>query len=71
MDTAHELAVFAARQGLTPEQAVVLPALFDKAADAAGMHVRAMIAEATYRNAELGQYLASVARGARGLARPL
>jgi hypothetical protein len=62
VNTTHELATFAARQGLTPAQAAYLPALFAKAADAAGMRVRPMIAEATYRNAELGQYLASVAR---------
>lgn len=62
MNQTQEMAVFAARQNLSPAEAVALPALFEKAAQAAGVHVRSMIAEATYRNAELGAYLASVAR---------
>lgn len=57
-----ELAAFAARQGITPAEAHVLPALFERSAEMVGMPVRALIAEATYRNAALGEYLAHAAR---------
>lgn len=54
----QELATFAARYSLTPANAYVLPALFEHAAKAINMPVRALIAEATYRNPKLGEYLA-------------
>lgn len=58
----NDLAAFAARFAITPAQAHVLPALFDNAAQKARMSVRALIAEATYRNVPLGEYLAAAAR---------
>lgn len=57
-----EFAAFAARHNLGPSVAYVLPALFENAASKAGMHVRTLVAEATYRNAALGDYLADAAR---------
>lgn len=57
-----ELATFAARFNLGADVAYVLPALIENAAAKAGMHPRALVAEATYRNAPLGEYLADAAR---------
>lgn len=57
-----ELAAFAARFSVPSSAAHVLPALFDNAAQKVGMSARALVAEATYRNAALGQYLADAAR---------
>ena len=57
-----ELAAFAARYSLPASVAYVLPALFENAAAKAGMHPRALVAEATYRNHALGEYLANAAR---------
>jgi hypothetical protein len=57
-----ELATFAARFAIPASAAYVLPALFENAAAKAGMNVRALIAEATYRNPPLGEYLAATAR---------
>ena len=58
----NELAVFAARFGIAPKDAYVLPALFDNAAAKAGLPVRALLAQATYSNQKLGEYLAEAAR---------
>lgn len=58
----NDYAIFAARQGLGPDVAYVLPALFDHAAQKVGMHVRALLAEATYRNPALGEHMAGLAR---------
>jgi len=57
----EELVVFAMARGLAPNEAMVLPALFEKAADEVGMSVRGLISSATYSN-EVGEYLAKVAR---------
>lgn len=57
-----EYAAFAARYSLSASVAVVLPALFENAAQKAGMAVRALLSEATYNNPPLGQYLADAAR---------
>ena len=57
-----DLIAFAGRFNLTPAQAVVLPALFDKAASECGMSRAELVAVATYRNIKAGEYLASVAR---------
>jgi len=59
--THSEMATFAARFSLTPAQAVALPAVFNRAAEMMGWHIRTMIAEATYNNQALGEYLAQAA----------
>lgn len=58
---ASELAIFAARHGISPKVAWVLPALFERVADSQNMSVRQLVADATYNNHGLGVYLASVA----------
>ena len=58
----NELAIFAARFNVSVEDAYVLPALFERSAEMAKMPLRAFIAEATYRNNPLGEYLANAAR---------
>lgn len=57
-----DLTVFASRFNIAPADAYVLPALFDNAAAKVGMSPRALIAEATFRNHDLGEYLANAAR---------
>lgn len=57
-----DLVAFAGRFNLSPDEAVVLPALFEKAASEVNMPRAALVAEATYRNIKLGEYLAQVAR---------
>ena len=57
----NEFAVFATRFGVPVSAAYVLPALFDGAAKKIGMHPRTLLAEATYRNRGLGDYLAELA----------
>lgn len=64
-----ELAVFASRYGISHSDAHVLPTLFDNAAEKVGMAPRALLAEATFRNAALGEYLASAAAVAAEAAR--
>lgn len=58
----HEYAAFAARFNIAPCDAYVLPALFEQSAAKVNMPLRALVAEATYRNNALGEYLASAAR---------
>ncbi|PKA40439.1 hypothetical protein CWR43_28075 [Rhizobium sullae] len=58
----QELATFAARFNIVAADAYVLPALFERAAQMVGMPIRAMVAEATYRNNALGEYIATAAR---------
>jgi hypothetical protein len=53
---------FAARQSIGPDVAYVLPALFERTAPKVGMSPRALLAEATYANPNLGAYLADCAR---------
>lgn len=58
----HDLAAFASRFNVSTKDAYVLPALFENAAQKAGMTSRALIVEATFRNRPLGKYLADAAR---------
>lgn len=58
----QELAVFAARHSISPADAVVLPALFERVAQETGRSVRGLVADATYNIPKLGEYLAGVAR---------
>jgi hypothetical protein len=58
----QDLATFAARFAISPAQAFVLPALFERVAQMAGRSTRQMVVDATYNNRELGEYLASVAK---------
>lgn len=60
----NEIATFAARFSIGPDVAYVLPALFERVAQKISMPQRALIAEATYRNRALGEYLADCARRA-------
>jgi hypothetical protein len=64
--TQKEMAIFAARFGLTPSEAVVLPLLFEKAAAETGRTVRGLLSAVTYDNMSAGEYLASVARKVAG-----
>lgn len=57
-----ELATFAARFSISPKDAYVLPALFERSAQLAGLPVRALLSQATYTNQPLGEYLANAAR---------
>ena len=57
-----ELAIFAARFNIEAKDAYVLPALFERTAQMAKMPVRAFLAQATYSNNALGEYLASACR---------
>jgi len=57
-----DLASFASRFNIAPADAYVLPALFERSAEKVGMPIRALIAEATFRNAALGEYMAEAAR---------
>jgi hypothetical protein len=57
-----EYAAFAARFALTPAQAYVLPEIFEISAWARRMGVAALVADATYRNRELGEYIAAAAK---------
>lgn len=58
----QELVTFAARYGIPASVAYVLPALFERTAQLAGMEPRALLARATYSNPALGEYLAEAAR---------
>lgn len=57
----QELAIFAERHGVPVADAFVLPALFERVAERIAMPVRALIAQATYTNMPLGEYLAKAA----------
>lgn len=57
-----DLASFASRFNVSPADAYVLPALFERTAQMMGWAPRALIAEATFRNNPLGEYLANAAR---------
>lgn len=57
-----EFAIFAARFNVSVTDAYVLPALFERTAEMAKMPVRAFLAQATYSNNALGEYLANAAR---------
>jgi len=62
LDMHNEYAAFAARFSLAPAQAYVLPAIFESAAWKVGMGVATLVADATYRNRELGEYIAAAAK---------
>jgi len=57
-----EYVSFASRFGISVQDAYVLPALFERSAQMAGMPVRSLLSQATYSNRELGEYLAKAAR---------
>lgn len=57
-----EYVSFATRFNVAASDAYVLPALFERTAQMAGLPVRAMLAQATYSNQPLGEYLANAAR---------
>lgn len=57
-----EYVSFASRFGISVEDAYVLPALFERSAQMAGMPVRSLLSQATYSNCALGEYLANAAR---------
>lgn len=57
-----DLASFASRFNINAADAYVLPALFERSAQKVGMPTRALIAEATFGNAALGEYMAEAAR---------
>lgn len=58
----QELAIFASRFNVATSDAYVLPALFERTAQKVNMSPRALLAEATFRNNALGEYLANAAR---------
>lgn len=58
----NDLVSFASRFNIAPADAYVLPALFERAAEKVGMQPRALVVEATFHNAALGEYLANAAR---------
>lgn len=58
----QELAIFASRFNVAASDAYVLPALFERTAQKVNMSARALLAEATFRNNALGEYLANAAR---------
>lgn len=58
----QDLVTFAARFNVSHNDAYVLPALFEGAAKKVGMAPRALVAEATFNNNALGEYLAGCAR---------
>lgn len=57
-----DLASFASHFNVSAADAYVLPALFERSAQKVGMTPRALIAEATFRNNALGEYMADAAR---------
>ena len=59
----QEIAVFANRFNLNPNEAVWLPATFENIAKKVGMSVRGLVSEATYNNRELGEYIATTIKG--------
>lgn len=58
----QDIATFAARFNVSVADAYVLPAVFERSAQLVGMQPRALVAEATFRNQALGEYLANAAR---------
>lgn len=58
---AAEIATFAERFAISPSVAFVLPAVFERCAQMAGMPVRAFVSAATFDSTELGEYVAEVA----------
>lgn len=58
----REMAIFAARFGVSPKEAVSLPSIFERVAKVTDMSVRAAVKVATYTNNELGEYIAKAAK---------
>lgn len=57
----HEVAIFAERHNVPTGQAHTLPAIFSKIAKVGGKPVRAIIAQATYTNSALAEYVKELA----------
>lgn len=58
----QDLVTFASRFNVSVADAYVLPAVFERSAQMVGMQPRQLVAEATFRNQALGEYLADAAR---------
>lgn len=58
----NDVAIFAMRHELSPAEAMVLPALFDRVASVSGIHPRKLAASLAIESGELGEYLAETAR---------
>lgn len=58
----NEFATFAVRFGIPAADAYVLPALFERSAQLVNLPLRQFVADATYNNPRLGQYMADAAR---------
>ena len=57
--------LFAERFGVSPDEALVLPDLFERAAKIGGMRVETMVIDATHNSRgeyELGKYIAQTAK---------
>lgn len=57
----NDLVAFASRFAIALGDAYVLPALFERVGASLGMAPRALVAEATFSNHALGEYLAKCA----------
>ena len=59
-----DMVIFASRYGLTAIEALLLPALFEKAANLAEpkLAVRSVVNSATYKNPDLGKEIARLAK---------
>jgi len=59
-----DLGIFASRYGLTAIEALLLPALFEKAANFGEpkLAVRSVVNSATYKNPDLGEEIARLAK---------
>ena len=64
MKTSYDMVIFASRYGLTAIEALLLPALFEKAANLAEpkLAVRSVVNSATYKNPDLGKEIARLAK---------
>jgi len=58
---ALEVATFAERFSVPAEAAVALPAVFGKVVEVSGRPLRSIVAEATYKNSALAEYIKSLA----------
>ena len=58
----NAIAIFARRHSITVEQAVALPAIFDRAAKEVGMTPQQLVSMATYSNQALADYIKQLAQ---------
>lgn len=58
----NEFVAFASRFNVSVADAYVLPALFERTAQMVNRTARGLLADATYSNQALGEYLADAAR---------